>query len=64
MVLGRRKKKTTTHSSQGYLKHLRTKVDATLAPMTEAGHIMKHKVNSMKMYITPPSTVKVEWLTK
>jgi hypothetical protein len=40
VVLGRRKHIATMHSSQGYLKNLGPKVDATLSPETEAGHIL------------------------
>jgi hypothetical protein len=40
----------TMLSSQGYLNHLKPKVDATLAPVTEARHIEEHKVNNTNMY--------------
>jgi hypothetical protein len=40
----------TTHSLLGYLRHLRSKVNLTLAHVTEVGHIVGYRVNSMKTY--------------
>jgi hypothetical protein len=40
----------TMHSSLGYLRHVRPKVDMTLALATEFGHIAGYRVNNMKMY--------------
>jgi hypothetical protein len=50
VVLGRRNHVVTTHTSLGYLRHLRPKANFGLAPTTEAGHTMGCKVNGMRMY--------------
>jgi hypothetical protein len=40
----------TMYSSLSCLRHLRPKVDLALVPVTEFGHIVGCRVNSMKMY--------------
>jgi hypothetical protein len=40
----------TMHSLLGYLRHLRSKADSSLALAIEFGHIAGCRVNNMKMY--------------
>ena len=44
----------TMRSSLDCLKHLRLKVNLSLAPVTEAGHTVGHTMNSTKMYSSIP----------
>jgi hypothetical protein len=40
----------TMHSSLGYLRRLRPKVDLAMVPVTKVGHIAGCRVNNMRMY--------------
>jgi hypothetical protein len=40
----------TMHSLLGYLRHLRSKANLTLAPVIEARHTVGSKVNNMRLY--------------
>jgi hypothetical protein len=59
-VLGRRRQLVTMYSPLGCLRHLRSKADLALAPVTEFEHFVECRVNCMKMYQTPLLVVKVE----
>ena len=61
---GRKRQMESLCLSLDCLKHLRPKGNASLDPVTGVEHTARHMVNSTKMYLTLPSTGKVEQLTK